>query len=505
MLTVNALVVLGLVVGFVSSLGIAALFGLTRRVDAFYGALMLPNLFMALCVDYLGKNFLPAFARARKQSFDLASELASSMVTIVGLLSAAVALLLVLLSPMIFRALLPGFKASDIAIVVHDFAIMSPSIALMAVTSFHVYVCQHDDKYVRIMAAQTALPAANLAAIFLLGPFIGVVSLPVGYTLGNLISFVLMARCADYRYRPRIAFRREWEGKIFTNSALVVGTGLIGRIRPMIATYLASQLGGGAIASLAFASKLVDPVERTAFTGIRMLMFSRTARLNLEQRSNEIGALYSLGLRASFLLLAPAIWWIALYSPVIVQLLFQRGAFDARMTHIVALTLAALVPSIPLVGARTLLSNAFYALDRSLIPALLMPLGTVIYLAMAPGISAAYGVPGIAASGSIVAAVTFFLLLGLLGRQFRRIRAAMLAAQLIGYAAMAGAVFGFSAAAVGQLPIPPIWQAGTGGVLGGLLYLAALLAARNRTLREIFEYVRRARRPAIGPLAVSRE
>ena len=86
LLTANGLVAVTLIVGFASNIAIAALFGLTRRVDAFFAAVVLPNLFQALFVDYLGKNFLPTLARAKKESEGLASEVTSSVVTIVALM-----------------------------------------------------------------------------------------------------------------------------------------------------------------------------------------------------------------------------------------------------------------------------------------------------------------------------------------------------------------------------------------------------------------------------------
>ncbi len=64
----NALVLASLGIGLLNNVLIAALFGLTRNVDAFYAAMMLPSLFMVLCVDYLGKNFLPVLAQASSRT-----------------------------------------------------------------------------------------------------------------------------------------------------------------------------------------------------------------------------------------------------------------------------------------------------------------------------------------------------------------------------------------------------------------------------------------------------
>src|SRR5688572_31097447 len=68
MLQVNALLVASVGVGFANNVAIAWMFGLTRSVDAYYAAMLLPGLFMVLFIEYLGKNFLPVFARSEEHT-----------------------------------------------------------------------------------------------------------------------------------------------------------------------------------------------------------------------------------------------------------------------------------------------------------------------------------------------------------------------------------------------------------------------------------------------------
>ncbi|MBN1239525.1 MAG: hypothetical protein JXB36_13560, partial [Gammaproteobacteria bacterium] len=248
-LTTNGLVIGALLIGFANHVAIAALFGLTRNVDAYYAALMLPTLFMNLFLDYLGKNFMPTFARARKESRELASELTSSVVTIVSLVAVGAAVLLALFGAKLFELLLPGFTAGEVELVHRYFLIMAPTLVLTAITVFHEYACQHDEDYVRIAAIRAALPVANLIAILALSPLIREYALPTGYLLGHVIVFVLMARRANYTYSCRISLRRDWERKIFANSAVVMGSGLVARTKVIVMNYLGSMLGGGAISA----------------------------------------------------------------------------------------------------------------------------------------------------------------------------------------------------------------------------------------------------------------
>lgn len=492
MLQVNTLLVASVAVGFLNNVAIAWLFGLTRRVDAYYAAMLVPNLFMVLFIDYLGKNFLPVFARARKQSFETASELTSTMVTVCALVTAAVVAVLMIASRPIFTVLLPGFAAAEIELVSHFLWIMAPASILSAVSTFHGYLYQHDDRYTQLTAIGAVQPIVSLVSVLGLGPFLGEYALPIAFTVGKIAAFVLLARGATYRYRPRLAIRPEWERKVVTNSAILMGSGLLVRTRGLIGNYLASMLGEGAISALALGYKLVEPLERTTFGGVRMLLYSRTARLAVEDNAGEMSRLYRLGIAASFLLVAPLLALMCFESEFLVRLLFERGAFDPRMTTLVALAVIGFAPSVLLAGINGVLSNAFYALDRVKIPALIMPVGTVAYLAVAPNLYEPYGVLGLSLSPSAAYAVVFVLLLYFLDKRLPLLRGGALLLKAAGYVALALAAYGLPRLLLSRLEWPGLAEAIIDAVAGTALYLGVLIGLGDRTLREVYAYFRRA-------------
>jgi putative peptidoglycan lipid II flippase len=489
--TANALVAIALVIGFAGNIAMAALFGLTRRVDAFFAAAVLPSLFQVLFVDYLGKNFLPTLARARKESETLASELTSSIVTIVALVAGAVALALAVASRPLFELMLPGFSAEDNELVQRYFWIMAPAMVLMAVTVLHQYVCQHDEKFVRISAVQAVLPLANLVAVLCAGPVIGEYALPAGFLAGHTIVFALMAHGARYRYSFHVRIRRNWEGKIFTNSAIVMGSGLLARTGTLVTNYFGSQLGDGAISALAVALKLTQPLSRTIFTAVRMFMFSRTSRLAVDGNAKEIARLQAFALGGSFLLLAPLLWWTALNSGIIVETLLLRGDFDHRMAGLVSLALIGAIPYVLFDGGNGLMSNAFYAMDRVSVPALVMPLGTLIYLATAPWLSARYGVLGLTAGMSLSAATIFLILLVLLGRYLADFSAARTAWHLVRYTALAAICIGLPAIVLSGLDATRLTVAAVSLGLGFSLYVLVPLVLRDPLLLAVHRYLRK--------------
>lgn len=487
---VNALVIAALGLGLLANVLIAGLFGLTQRVDAFFAAAVLPNLVMLFCIDYLGKNFLPVLASAKAVSQATASSVTSSIVTLVALLAVAVTAALVVFARPLFAAMLPGFDAAALDLVCRYFTIMAPSIVLMTINTFHEYVWQYEERFTYVSLSKAALPAANLLCLLALAPWLHEYCLPVGYLVGHVAVFLLLLRRVPYRYRPYMALRPGFERRVFANSAIVMSTGLVARAKSIVMSYLGSQLGSGAITALALASKLTEPLERSAFTGLRMLMFSQTVRLVVARDRRALGSLYSMGLRAAFVVLAPFLAWLALNSEALVHALFVRGEFTADMGVVVAAVLVGLTPSVLFLGVNQLLSNAFYAMDRVKVPAIIMPLGTLVYVAAAFPLAGLLGTPGLAIAMSTAAFAVFAALLLVLARHVPEIGVLRTAGSLACYAVLGGTAM---LAAVWALA-PLEWTIGATAAaslpLGAAAYGAALYFGGDRTFKTLLGIVR---------------
>jgi peptidoglycan biosynthesis protein MviN/MurJ (putative lipid II flippase) len=168
------------------------------------------------------------------------------------------------------------------------------------------------------------------------------------------------------------------------------------------------------------------------------------------------------------------------------------------MTTLVALALIGFAPSVLLAGINGVLSHAFYALDRVKIPALVMPLGTVAYLVAALFLYEPYGVLGLALSPSAAYALVFVLLLYFLGRELAGLRRAELFFKVIAYTVLAVAAFGAAKLLSTRIEWHRFVEAATTLIVGATLYLGVLVALRDRTLRDVYGYFRRAH-PRLAP------
>ncbi|HET8697587.1 MAG TPA: lipid II flippase MurJ, partial [Gammaproteobacteria bacterium] len=265
--------------------------------------------------------------------------------------------------------------------------------------------------------------------------------------------------------------------------------------KSIIMNYLGSTFGGGAIAALALATKLTEPLERSAFWGLRMMMFSHTARLFVERNERAVAELYKKGIKASFLLLAPLLWWVGLNGDEIVRVLFQRGRFTVEMAGLVAGALVALIPSVLFIGMNQLLSNGFYAMNRVKVPATVMPFGTAVYVGAAVPLGALLGTQGLALATTVTAVLTFVALFACFARVLPDLRPLRTALKMLFYALLAGATMIAATGLLRSLGGPPFVVAALSLPLGAAFHAGVLAASGDETFRMLFRFAQGFLRP----------
>jgi putative peptidoglycan lipid II flippase len=487
LLLVNAIVFGTMLIGMGNNILIANFFGLTRLLDSYYAALVIPEMCASLFLDFLGRNFLPAYAAVRQADPERAARLASAVITIVGLAAAAIVGVMIVLARPFFTSLLPGFAPAELDEVVTFFYIVSPAIVLMAISTFNEYVYQHKEQYVRMALYRAAVPGAILAAVIFGEEALGEYALAIGFVTGHALMFVLLAATSGYRYRPRLTFEQGVLRRIFLNSGILIGAGFIGRTRGLITQYFCSQLGAGSLSALTLANKIALPLHQSSLLAMRMMVFTKSVKLFVTDEHERLGELYRLMITFVLLVLTPITAWVVLESEPIVELLFLRGEFTIDMSEIVVLATVGIALGVPFAGANETLSNAFYATNRTGVIAAVIPAGTVVYLIAAAFATSRLGVLGIALSEVLVEIVVFVVLTLAFAGQNARFSRAHVAFKLFKYGVVAAATMYAAAFVVGSWLTEPLLRLPASLLLGAALYTAALLLLRDPELKSLLE------------------
>jgi peptidoglycan biosynthesis protein MviN/MurJ (putative lipid II flippase) len=152
--------------------------------------------------------------------------------------------------------------------------------------------------------------------------------------------------------------------------------------------------------------------------------------------------------------------------------------------------LVGLAPSVLFLGVNQLLSNSFYAMDRVAVPAIVMPIGTLLYIAAAIPLAASLGTQGLAIATTIAAVTVFLALLVIIARSVPEIGLLRTAGELAFYSVLGGTAMLGAVGLLATLDWTPIAVAASSLPLGAAAYGAALFVGGDRTFRALLQLAR---------------
>jgi putative peptidoglycan lipid II flippase len=340
------------VLGFGREATLGALFGASRASDAFYAALAIP---FTLAYFIVGGALAPALTaslaeRLEVRETDAARLLIRNSLSVIGVTGSVLALALGFASGTIARLLVPGFAPDEArltAVLLCELLLygLLTGLALIAAAALNA-AGAYGTPVLAILAAN----AASLALLILFGRATGIHAaawaLSAGSFLHLLVSLVRLARLGLLS-RPAVSqpsVPLPWSD----SAVLGLSLGLAGAV-DLAERQFASVAGVGAIALLAFASKLIHLPMRLFAAPLTAVAFPRLVRA---RRRDGVPTTREADSTARLLLhlLLYAASVAAGASGPLVALTMGRGRFDAASVDALSGLLLVLSPAIVAIG-----------------------------------------------------------------------------------------------------------------------------------------------------------
>jgi putative peptidoglycan lipid II flippase len=235
---------------------------------------------------------------------------------------------------------------------------------------------------------------------------------------------------------------------------------------------------------------------------VATVLFPALSRLVARQDWDGLRALQGNGIRQIALLLIPAAAVTVALPEPITRLVYERGAFDAESTDLVAEALFWFSFSLPFSGFNLLLTRTFFSLQRPWTPTALAGVTLAINIAVSAALYGPLGIGGIVlgtvvSTAAMTAGQSFYLRRRIGGLQLRTTIEATMKI-LAASAALAGVAYGtwyLLDDALGDSLLAQIVSVGGAIALGSAVYAALVLAMRIPEARQILDlFTRRLRR-----------
>lgn len=351
--------------GFVRETAIAGVFGATAFTDAYQVAYTMPYFLQMVLGTALVSSIVPVVIRKISEGReDEAWKIASITMNWTGILMAGLTLLCMAGARFLVSVTAPGFEGETADMAVRMTVIMFPSIILMGVGMLMTGILNARQKF----AVAAAAPAVS-SLIIILGVLLFGRSNPYALPAATLLSFlgfmliqIPALRQAGFRYIVSFDLRNPQVRGIFANLLpIFIGTATY-QIYLAINRFFASGLSEGSISALNYASKLMNLPLGIFVSAVSSAIFPLLAAQAMEKDRTLLMGSINRGLKLVLLVTLPAAAGLMALRVPIVQLLFERGAFDRQATLLTASALLWFGPGMGAMAASQVLTRAYYAM-----------------------------------------------------------------------------------------------------------------------------------------------
>lgn len=451
------------ILGYVKDMILAGFFGATGLSDTFFAAFRIPNLLRELFAEgSMSSAFIPVLTEYRqKQGEGEARTLVRITYTFIIIVVGLVCLAGVIFSPAIVAAIAPGFLKSPekFAMTVLLTRIMFPFLLFISLASLVMGALNTRRVFFIPTLAPAMLNITIIVVVLFCAPLFShpIMAVAAGVALGGFVQFAFQLPSffgQGYSLRPSAAFRHPGLRRMAILLIPATMALAVNQINIIVSNVLASYLPEGSITYLYYAMRLVQFPIGIFGVAMGMAVLPTLSEHAVRGDFDRLREDFSFALRLLFFIAVPSMAGLIALRKPIVNLLFQRGAFDYAATQ--GTSEALLFYSIgiwSIVGVRVVTST-FYALQDTKTPVRIAVAGMASNLLLSLALMGPLKHSGLALANALASGINFMLLSYFLRKKLGRVDARRIVGSLLRIAA-AAAVMGLAGWALLQ---GDLWQ-----------------------------------------------
>jgi putative peptidoglycan lipid II flippase len=376
---VAAGILLSRLVGLVRDRVFAHYFGNSDAADAFRAAFRIPNILQNLFGEgVLSASFIPVYARLNAENrHQEASQLAEAMFALLFLITTVLVAVGVIATPWLIDLIAPGFPHDKRLLTIRLVQILFPGAALLVLSAWCLGILNSHRKFFLSYAAPVVWNIAMITTLLWGGRHHSesrlAVLLAIGSVIGSGLQFAVQLPAVlkflwPLRRHPDFAsLHVQTVSRNFLPVFLSRG---VVQISAYVDSWLASFLGTGAVAALAYAQTLYTlPVSLFGMAVSAAELPAMSSALGSDSEiANALRERLMYGLRQIAFFVIPAAVGFVLLGDVIVATIYRSGHFQRTDVLFVWAVLAGSSTGLLASTSGRLYSSAFYALRDTRTP-----------------------------------------------------------------------------------------------------------------------------------------
>jgi putative peptidoglycan lipid II flippase len=375
--TVAFFTFLSRILGLIRDMVVAFSFGAAAQADAFFVAFRIPNMLRRMVAEgALTASFLPVYVDYLEgQDPEEARKVVDIVFTILTMVLTLITLIGVALSPWIIRLFAPGFLGvpGKFELAVSLNRIVFPYIFLVSLVALCMGILNAKRHFAAPAASPILLNVFMILGALWLSRFCNppIYGLAIGVVVGGLFQFLLqlpVLASKGVRFRPDFSFRHPAVRRIGLLFLPAAFGAAVYQLNIFVSNLLASFLPGGSISYLWYASRLLEFPLGVFGVALATAAFPSLSQQSSRQDASRFQLIFEDALGLITFVTLPAMVGLILLRQPIVEVLFQRGAFDTLTALRTADALLYYCMGMWPIAAGRIVVSAFYSVQDTRTP-----------------------------------------------------------------------------------------------------------------------------------------
>ncbi|MDU6247552.1 MAG: murein biosynthesis integral membrane protein MurJ [Paeniclostridium sordellii] len=402
------------VLGFAREIVLGYFYGTSSYSDIYITAMNIPQVVFAAIGAALITTFIPLYHEALEDGGKKgALNFSNNILSIVMILSIILAIFGYIFAQPLVKLFAMNFTGEKLALTVQFSRIMMIGIVFIGLSNIMTAYLQIQGNFtipgmiafpnnIIIIISMVLSATTNNLSILAIGGLLGMIS--------QFIFQVPFAIKTGYKFKLVINIKDKYLKKMLWLVLPVLIGVAVNQVNTMVDRSLASGLGDGIITALNNANKLNGFVMGLFISTLSAIIYPTLSKLCSENNKEKFEESVATSVNCVNLLMLPASIGAIVLARPIVQILFQRGAFDEKSTTLTATALVFYSVGMISFGLRDILGKVFYALKDTKTPMINGVISVVLNIILNIILVKFMGYGGLALATSLSAVICILLL-----------------------------------------------------------------------------------------------
>ena len=366
--------------GFVREMIIANFYGASYITDAYVMAITIPTIIFSGIWGSVAVAYMPVFSDIiEKEGNDRANVFTNSIISILLFVSILSSIAGLIFSEQIVDIFAKGFEGETAELTIFYVKVTLSYVAFTSIAA----VLESNLQYKGIFLPQIIIGYFQnlvIIAAIIISVYTSTYFLIFGWLLAYILRFLFLAVLANRKgHHYSVAFNLDSRSKTVISLALPIFIGSsMSQIGIFVDKTLASGLPEGSVSALNYANLLIGLITGLTVTILTTVIYPKLAQANSLEDHNRFSDILSTGINLIIIITVPFSLGAILYSKPIVQLIYERGAFDAAATGLTASAFLFYAIGLLFTSLNTLMTQGFFSMRVMKAPVVFSMVGVII-------------------------------------------------------------------------------------------------------------------------------